>query len=483
MRNFFILAIGMLMLESVLAVQLNVEVGAQVWNDRDYVFAEVPAGIVIRQAVDQLDCDSRKIRFPQGCERALIAMYDCAASTAIARSAQMRPYPGKLRVVRAKKRNAAGDTYRLWVIEKPSKPIDTTATTAGGILLAVNDDVPSADKLGPAAETAAEAREVPANLSGIQKVAGQEYRFRPGARDVEFYIRAPKTGITAETGLMLVSHNWGGTWKMTAPWCDILADRFNLICMSVNYLQSGEAVHNDVPYDHGLLQACDCLRALFEVQNRLDAAGIKFNRRRIYAAGASGGGNVSLMVNKLAPATFACIIDLCGMPGLTDEIAYGKCRLNAGYSQDPASPKYLTPAMQEIRDPGNLAHLKIQYAANSANQVVIVHGLNDTSCSVADKMVIASQMTRAGFRPATHFLTPADIDGKIVTNIGHDIGNRPEVIAKFGGPYMNLTSKFHCQLNAPSNLDAKNDVVYPVTGGRYVISFKGAPTVRFEAGK
>ena len=35
-----------------------------------------------------------------------------------------------------------------------------------------------------------------------------------------------------------------------------------------------------------------------------------------------GGGNITLMVNKLAPRTFAAAIDMSGMARLTDDIAF-----------------------------------------------------------------------------------------------------------------------------------------------------------------
>ena len=148
---------------------------------------------------------------------------------------------------------------------------------------------------------------------------------------------------------------------------------------------------------------------------------------------------MSLMMKKLAPNTFGCIIDLCGMPGLTDEIAFGIGGLNAGYSKDPKSPKYLTAAMQEIRNP---ARLSLQKKLQPDNKVVIVHGLDDKSCNPADKMIIAANMVRAGFRPDTHFLTANDVDGRIVQNTGHTIGNRPEVISKFGREYIAENGKY-----------------------------------------
>ena len=449
--------------------------GVKIWNDRVYVLNELPAEYNFKKTVPAQHCSQYNIVFPAGTQKALVAICSSAGAAGVVKKYDLKSTGKYLYIGNDKKAKLL--KYDIFAIENPPEKIDCRPTRAGGILLAVNDDVQDiANNNAPQENNTAA---TPAKLSGVQSFEGQEYRFQPGKRMVEYYVRAPQKGINANTGLMLVSHNWGGTWKYTAPWCDILSDRFNLICLSVNYLQSGETRHDKVPYDHGLLQAMDCLRALYEVIGELERNKIKFNSRRIYAAGASGGGNISLMVNKLAPNTFGCIIDLCGMPGLTNNIAFGIGALNAGYSRDPRSPKYLTAAMQEIRDPGNPAHLSLQKKWQPANKAVIVHGLDDKSCDPADKMVIAANMVRAGFRPDTHFLTANDVDGSIVKNTGHAIGNRPEVISKFGREYIAENGKYPA-LNTRNDFTSKHEIVYPVTGGKYIISFKTTPTIRFE---
>ena len=298
-------------------------------------------------------------------------------------------------------------------------------------------------------------------------------------REVEVHIVTPRLGVNANTGLMLVSHNWGGTWEMCWDWCPVLANKFNLICIDTNYLQSGPYDPAAGVYDFGLLQAMDCLRAMGEVRKYLDEKGVIFNRRRNYAAGASGGGNVSQMVNKLAPHTFGCIIDLCGMPGLTDEIAYGEClRLNAGYSRDPEKTNYLAAHMQEIRDFGNPAHLAIQYQCNPDNQVVIVHGVDDDYCSCPDKVQIFGNMLRAGFKPEGYFITPGMVDGIVVKDTGHAIGDRAYIIAKYGQRFIQEKGEF-VKLVECDDFDRKSVIEYPVTGGCYQIDFSGVPTINF----
>ena len=452
--------------------------GSKPWSDRSYTVSGLSENLVFKNPVPEQKCSKYNIILPPGTRKALIAICANDSTPGMVKKYALQPFNSTMYIVNSS--NPQILKYALFIAENPPEKIDCRPTRAGGILLALNDDVPALPSAAATASRILKNVPAPETLQGVKSFEGQEYRFLPGKRTVEYYVRAPQVGINANTGLMIVSHNWGGTWKYTAPWCDILSDRFNLICMSVNYLQSGKYDHKKAPYEHGVLQAMDCLRALYHVQKALDAAKIPFNRRRIYAAGASGGGNVSLMVNKLAPRTFGCIIDLCGMPGLTNDIAFGIGQLNAGYSRDPQSPYYLTPAMQEIRNPGCPAHLKLQKKWNPNNQVVIVHGLDDKSCNPADKMVIASEMVRAGFRPDTHFLTLNDVDGKIIKNTGHSIGNRPEIIAKFGGAYIAENGKFPALLAQPSDLDTADEVTYPVTGGKYIISFKGEPTIRFE---
>ena len=314
-------------------------------------------------------------------------------------------------------------------------------------------------------------------LEQLQHFPGQKYEFAPGPRQVTMYVKEPGNGINSNTGFMLMLHNWGGTYTMTVPWCDALSDRYNVIAVSVDYLQSGQAKYDKIPYDHGLLQAMDCLRALYQIQEQLKAKGVAFNPRRVYSAGGSGGGNVSLMVNKLAPSTFSCIVDMCGMPGLTDDIAFGRGKLNAGYSKDADSPKYLTPARQEIRDPGYLPHLQQQQKLNPDNKVIIVHGQDDEYCSVIDKITIFQNMVKAKFRPTGNFITKADLDGVVLTSSGHPLGDRQAIIIKYADLYLKENGTLAASVKNPTDFETAGKVEFPVTGGSYIVDFSGTPTL------
>ena len=366
-------------------------------------------------------------------------------------------------------------TYDILVFENPPERLFFKDAGSGIALLALDDAVPDITDSVPLPGRKLLARE--------QEVDCQEWPFKPGPRKVKLYVREPDAGINPNTGFMLLLHNWGGTYKQTISWCDTLSTRYNVVAISVDYLQSGEPrLTAGIPYDHGYLQAMDCIRALYHVQKQLADADVPFNARRCYAAGGSGGGNVSLMVNKLAPHTFACVIDICGMPGLTDEIAYGLRGLNAGYSRDPASPVFLSPAMQEIRNPGHPAHLKLQHAANPKNKVIIVHGLDDTSCRAIDKIAIYRNMIETGFRPDGHFLTEWHKEGTTIQNSGHSIGSRMHIIQKFADEYLMETGRLPLQVKGPTDIESKQVFRYPVTGGVYEIDYAdGVPSIRFNA--
>ena len=293
--------------------------GTKIWSDRKFVINGMPESLKLTQSVPVQKCSGYAIKFPAGTRKALIAVCDGAGIQKMLQDKSLKLTPTGLGFYIGTPAKPKALYYKVLVIDEPASVLNCRPTSAGGILLAVNENVPAFEKNNGAGETAAATPAVvmPESKKLIQ-IAGQEYRFRPGKREFTVYVRYPDKGVNANTGLMLVSHNWGGTWKYTAPWCDLLSNRFNLICLSVDYLQSGEAKHDKVPYDHGLLQAMDCLRALYTVQQELDSKKIKFNRRRIYAAGASGGGNVTIRY----PGCLDLRFDVTPMSGAAENVRF-----------------------------------------------------------------------------------------------------------------------------------------------------------------
>lgn len=288
------------------------------------------------------------------------------------------------------------------------------------------------------------------------------------------YARNRLSTVTEKTGIMLTLHNWGGTIWDNTPNPNHLAENFDLLVIGVTYYQSGDKDGDPEPYDHGYFQAMDALRALHYVYLDLKASNHPFDPTRIYCTGGSGGGNVTLMANKFAPNTFAAVVDLSGMASLSDDVAFnlqGGSFLNARYSRNPKSRSYLSPDMQEIRDLGNESHLALQAKNANRCKVVIIHGEDDTACLASDKRRVVEAMKKAGLDVIPHFIRKEDVDGKLIKNSGHSIGDRTALLMHYAGKYLSPKSEQMCRLIKPNDFDLKSAVVYPTKNGTHVIKY------------
>lgn len=459
---------------------------AEPWHDRvgRWVINKLPKEYANLPAVPQQSCEVKSLILPPGTQQVTVAISDTDVAEFQKRYPQMKDTGLKLSV--EPPGGGAGLPYSIVVVPNPPEKGDFSEFARGGIVLL---------KVGKS--EAGETPALPEQTTGVKQVLQQEQEFEgqarelPGqpagaARKVKMFVQEPAAGINGGTGLMLVLHNWGGVYNLAEylKWCKTFADRYNVIGISVNYLQSGQDWKAEAPYDHGYLQAMDCLRALYTVWQQLKDNNVIFNERRVYSMGGSGGGNVTQMVMKLAPHTFACGVDICGMPGLIDAIAYGTgegTSLNAGYSKDEKSPAYLSKDMQEIRDFGNLAHCKLLKAANPSLKIVIVHGTSDTSCPVVPKIAQFQNMIAAGLEVDAHFLTPVDVDGTAITTTGHAVGDREQVVIRYADEYLKESGKLKKATAEPSDFSRGGTFEYPTSGGKYVIDYSGVPTITFVA--
>jgi hypothetical protein len=230
---------------------------------------------------------------------------------------------------------------------------------------------------------------------------------------------------------MLSLHNWSGEDCVGTADPQTLGDRLNVVALCVNYLQSGkhDSIEAPEPYDFGYLQALDALRALWWMRTGLQASHRAYDDGRLFATGGSGGGNVTLMANKLAPRTFACIVDLCGMKKLSADIAFnlpGGSDLNAHWSRDPKERNYLSADEQDLRFVSHPEHLAIAKVLGTSCRVITVHGVDDATCPYADAQEMAANMKEVGLPVEPHFISDADLDGKIFTSSGHALGDRTQ---------------------------------------------------------
>jgi predicted esterase len=329
--------------------------------------------------------------------------------------------------------------------------------------------------------------------SGTVSIPAQEWPLKPGPREIVVTIRYPGGGkiadVKADTGLMLSLHNWGGTGAGGSADPGTLVRNYNVVAIAVDYLQSGAqaSIHDPEPYDYGWLQALDALRALHFVFDGLKARGVAFDSKRLFITGGSGGGNVSLMANKLAPRTFAVVIDMCGMKKLSDDIAFnepGGSSLNARYSRDPANPFHLTLDAQELRFVGLPAHLAAMKRLGCGAKIISVHGSEDSTCPFADAQEYAANMKSSGLDFTFVPVTKEMLDGKVFSSTGHALGNRTAIVERVAGRFLDPQSPDAVRGSGPTDFERREDVRYATANGEWVVSYaQGFPVGRFEPAK
>lgn len=320
------------------------------------------------------------------------------------------------------------------------------------------------------------------------EIPAQEWPLRPGPRRVRVLVHFPGgklANVGERTGLMLTLHNWGGTDCVGTASPTVLAEKLNVVALCVNYLQSGpkDSIEGPEPYDFGYLQALDALRALWWLDQGLQGRGVKFANGRVFATGGSGGGNVTLMCHKLAPRTFACVIDLCGMKKLSDDIAFkmpGGSDLDARFNRDPASPSFLSLDHQELRFLGNPDHLAVTKSIGSRTKVITVHGRDDTTCPFPDAVEMVEWMRRAKLDVEPHFIGKDRIDGKVFTSTGHALGNRTEIVLQLGAKFLSPSDSDRRERAESSDFERRETIRYRTSNGAFEIDYAaGFPLGRF----
>jgi predicted esterase len=317
-------------------------------------------------------------------------------------------------------------------------------------------------------------------------IPAQEWPLKPGPRTVKVYLHYPGKelkNVSSQTGLMLNLHNWGGTYHTGAANPQELADRYHVIVICVDYLQSGNQRQKMLPYDFGYLQSLDALRSLYFVYNGLNIKEIAFASDRIYCTGGSGGGNITLMTNKLAPRTFACSVDISGMAKLTDDIAFGLPEgsiLNAKYSQDSDKPNYLSPDRKQLHFVGDPQHLEVMKQLGNQNKLIVVHGKTDEACLFLDVEEMVKNYQSAQLDVEPHFIDEKNSEGSVFKNSGHSLGDRTSILFKVADQYILPDGKNARKLNGPTDFERKEIIKYPTANGVYEISYKkGYPVGRF----
>jgi len=161
--------------------------------------------------------------------------------------------------------------------------------------------------------------------------------------------------MNENTGIMHFAHGWGGNRYQYREMQKEFSDRYNLICISTEYRQSGfdfnpiTGVGAYIPYDASNMQVIDCLNS---VRKTLELYP-DINKRRIISFGGSQGGHIAVLMSIFCPNTFALVISSSGLSYITPELAGWAGR---DFSEDELAIRDIVKMASFIHPPVVLMH-------------------------------------------------------------------------------------------------------------------------------
>ncbi|MFH1009550.1 MAG: prolyl oligopeptidase family serine peptidase [Candidatus Latescibacterota bacterium] len=322
-------------------------------------------------------------------------------------------------------------------------------------------------------------------MDRLIEIATQDYVSpHPGREGIEILVTEPVSGVTEETGAMLLVHGWGGSGLDYARDAHVYANLFDLVVVRVGFREAGTASRCgevgswDVPYDASKLQTVDCLRALGYVLSEYPV-----NKKRVYGWGGSQGGHIIMLASLWAPNTFAGVVSCCGLSKLTtrsevesgeygsDMVQRNKEMGICGFVELVLGPNVaFSDAELDLRNVQKLARLVPDEVAYH-----LIHGTRDDAADMRHTTVLYTEMVRAGRRPHLHLIEEGEHS---LAGAAQDEDTRLKATLKYASMVLDRKRPSDC-----TDFDARMQVEIPVSGGTYVVDYasgaKTSPTLCF----
>lgn len=182
---------------------------------------------------------------------------------------------------------------------------------------------------------------------------------------------------------------------------------------------------NQEYFSFGVIPAMNALHVLHDILGSYPV-----DKRRLYCLGSSYGGYVASMLLKFAPNTFRMLVDNSGFVNADDLIVYHfdgrslggveqiafefECTLH--WSDDPASPRYFSPARKQIRDLLQPGHVRA-----SESMLIAYHSVQDQYIDIGKKLAL-NALYRDKVPYHQVIVDPSGIDGRIFKTLEHGMG-------------------------------------------------------------
>lgn len=327
--------------------------------------------------------------------------------------------------------------------------------------------------------------------------------YDPKPREIDVFFREPEGGINEETGLMLFIQGFGGHAESNVykKMRKMFANKDNLVIIQCNYfgnefmqdsakinLQIEKIFNNkeiedlyisgkvdlcklallcknyniQLEYeelmqeslsnfnDMGIMQALDCLTAVYAVIAILKENKCTFNSERIMAYGHSHGAYLAYLCNAYCPGLISLIIDNSAwiLPSylLSDRIT----RYAIGNQESHGAIvrfKYLARKINIDKEVRNLNYLYGLFKNRA--EIICYHGTEDNLISCEEKRIFISKVKKAHFVEVSESM----IDGKAFKSAGH--GLEADFIELLNYSFANFQCDFEKKKIVPKDITIK----------------------------
>lgn len=259
----------------------------------------------------------------------------------------------------------------------------------------------------------------------------------------------------------------------------------------IGFIKSLVSFKGDVKGDHqdfGLIQAIDVLTVIADLKNNPEFANINWSKLSI--VGSSHGGYIASMCDKLAPNTFAKIINNAGWlypnNDLRDNIFNKKfadiefsIKIINNWSEDKNDINFFNHRHNEIRTLSNNLHINeqlIQTKDIKNKEYVFIHTLKDHLIPLEEKDYYIKQLMSNYNIQYDRLTDISNLDGKTYKTLEHGSS------ASIKGLVIDhiINKKINANINK-SDFELKSVIKYSCTSGVYIINYTNKyPTINFN---
>lgn len=247
----------------------------------------------------------------------------------------------------------------------------------------------------------------------------------------------------------------------------------------------GEDLSNEIEYtekmlqqtsqdylDYGVIQAIDLLTGIHAIREALP----QLNSKRMHLIGSSLGAYLSHQVLRLAPNSFASLLDISGKPFLDEGYLINGHRRKSLIDTRNTRVTLVNDNIYSDHFPLSLSSIVLRNQLRGWDheckaRVRMITGIDDELVPISHKKTQLAGLLQTGANAELLVITDKEVDGKVIKHAGHSLGAEfYQLIRHYGDGLLQSTNdSIHGEFEKKTSHDLFTDY------GTYNISFQFSP--------